>query len=125
MPSKANGWEPVPFPSPLERLLEHVYTIDLDAGHVTVSLYSDSDIKEHMMFRVNLDSIHEASDLSVQSLIQHADRPLHAPQYHRTASKPETEPTDTEVLQIQIGTPAPLNELQYRMFMDFTWQWQY
>ncbi|TVY18368.1 hypothetical protein LARI1_G004770 [Lachnellula arida] len=121
---------PIPFPCPLQRNLDYVYTLDLDSAYLTVSFWhreeGDDEAMELpepvCMRRLNLDSIHEASDLNYEALLQNGSSPLldiYAGEDSLQAGK-EYEHWETE-----LGQPSSLNELQYRMFMDFVYQWRF
>jgi hypothetical protein len=74
------------------------------------------------MRRLSIHSINRASDLSIEALLQNGSNPLldiSARQFSLQAAK-EYEHWKTEVEQ-----PSTLNELQYRMFIDFVYQWRF
>lgn len=75
------------------------------------------------VFRVRLTDVHEASDLSLESLLQKASRPLERCLKLKYESKAESVVSGD--LKINIDTPKPLNELQYRLFTDFVFQWRF
>ncbi|EYE90962.1 uncharacterized protein EURHEDRAFT_518729 [Aspergillus ruber CBS 135680] len=99
--NKSGDWEEVSFPTPPHSDLDYVYTVDLDTAFITVSTWTKTDGIIPSIFRAKLADVHEASDLSLDSLLQKAN------------------------LKIDIGTPTPLNEPQFRLFTDFIFQWRF
>lgn len=120
---KSCNWEEVPFPSPPHSSLDYVYTVDLDAASMTISTWTKTDGIIPSIFRVRLADVYEPSDLSLVSLLQKADRPLE--RCLKLAYERPTESVDSKKLQIDISTPTPLNELQFRCFTDFIFQWRF
>ncbi|CAP82981.1 Pc15g00950 [Penicillium rubens Wisconsin 54-1255] len=92
--NKPDGWEEVSFPSP-----------------------------PHSVFRIKLAEVHEAPDLSFESLLQKASRPLERT-LNLTSGK-QTEHIVSGDLEINFDAPTPLNELQFRFFTDFIFQWRF
>ncbi|KAL2222689.1 hypothetical protein M432DRAFT_629133 [Thermoascus aurantiacus ATCC 26904] len=92
---KTDEWEPVPFPR----------------------------ILRPSVFRIDLASIHKASDLSTGSLLQNARRPLQ--QTSSPTDEQQTESIISGTLKINFSPPTPLNELQHRLFTDFTFLWRF
>ncbi|TVY39891.1 hypothetical protein LOCC1_G006776 [Lachnellula occidentalis] len=74
------------------------------------------------MRRLNLDSICEAEDLSIEALLQNGSNPLLDISAGQDSLQAEKEYGYWET---EIEQPSPLNELQYRMFVDFVYQWRY
>ncbi|KAL3417194.1 hypothetical protein PVAG01_11194 [Phlyctema vagabunda] len=118
---------PIPFPFPLQQNLDYVYTLDLDSAYLTVSFWhreeGDQDTGLSLsMRRLSLNSIDEASDLSIEALLLKGRNPLldiFAGQGSLQAEK-EYKHWETKIRQ-----PSSLNELQYRMFMEFVYQWRF
>ncbi|PKY03286.1 hypothetical protein P168DRAFT_298085 [Aspergillus campestris IBT 28561] len=96
-----DDWEEVPFPSP-----PHSKTNGIIPS----------------VFRIELAEVDEASDLSLECLLQKADRPLE--RFLKLTFEKQTEPIVSDDLKINIDMPTPLNELQYRLFTDFIFQWR-
>ncbi|TVY35097.1 hypothetical protein LSUB1_G006633 [Lachnellula subtilissima] len=118
---------PIPFPFPLQQQLSYVYTLDLDSAYLTVSFWHREEGDEAMglplcMRRLNLDSIYEASNLSIEALLQNGSNPLlDIPAGHDSLLAEK----EYEHWEIEIVQPNPLNELQYRMFIYFVYQWRF
>ena len=74
------------------------------------------------MRRLSLNSIDEASDLSIDALLQNESNPLLGISAGKCSLQVEKE---YEHWETDIGQPSCLNELQYRMFMDFVYQWRF
>jgi len=118
---------PVPFPFPLQQNLNYVYTLDLDTADLTVSFAprrrgrgsggsSDNEASQHSLnqggFRLEYGGF--AAEWK-QSTSRHIPAAMFASSRER-----EYEHWKTEVEQA-----STLNELQYRMFMDFVYQWRF
>ncbi|PLB53733.1 hypothetical protein P170DRAFT_396362 [Aspergillus steynii IBT 23096] len=121
--NKSNDWEEIPFPCPPQSSLDYVYTVDLDDASIKVSAWTKTDGVIPSVFQIKFEEVHEASDLSLQSLLQKASRPLE--RYLKPTSKNQTDSTVSGDLSIHINAPTPLNELQYRLFTDFIFQWRF
>ncbi|KAJ5470646.1 hypothetical protein N7530_008003 [Penicillium desertorum] len=66
-PDNLEGWEPVPFPSPIHSNLDYVYTVDLGAGTFTISLWSELDGSRSLTpsaTRMDLAKVHDASSIN-------------------------------------------------------------
>ncbi|PLN79433.1 hypothetical protein BDW42DRAFT_186705 [Aspergillus taichungensis] len=120
---KPIDWEEVSFPNPPHSALDYVYTVDLDAASVTISTWTETDGMIPSVFRVKLADVHEASDLSLYSLLQKASRPLE--RCLTLTCENQAESIVSGNLEINVDTPTPLNELQYRLFRDFVFQWRF
>lgn len=120
---KSDDWQEVSIPSPPHSALDYVYTVDLDTASITISVWTRTDGIIPSIFRVKLADIHEASDISLDSLARKASRPLE--RYLNVTSEKYIEPIAPGDLRIDIGTPTPLNELQFRLFTDFVFQWRF
>jgi len=117
----------IPFPFPLWQNLNYVYTIDSDSASLTVSFWHREEEDEDLclilyMRRLGLGSICQASDLSIEALLQNGSNPLLDIHHERGMLQVEKE---YEHWEIGIGQPSTLNELQYRIFMDFVYQWRF
>lgn len=121
--NKPDDWEEVSFPSPPHSNLDYVYTVDLDTAFITISTWTKTNGIIPSVFRIKLAEVHEASDLSLESLLQKADRPLE--RFLKLTFAKQTEPIVSGDLKINIDRPTPLNELQYRLFTDFIFQWRF
>ncbi|KAI9368861.1 hypothetical protein BJX61DRAFT_550061 [Aspergillus egyptiacus] len=114
-------WEMVPFPIPLHIQLDYVYTIDRDAGHLTVVKWDvlDGAIVRRTQ-RANLTNMQNTSLRSVDSLLEDV------------AGAPELTPDASfggDVLVDQwlqpSGIHVPLNELQFQLFTHFVFTWRF
>lgn len=121
--NKSIDWEEVSFPNPPHSDLDYVYTVDLDSAFVTISTWTKTDGMIPSVFRVKLADVHEASDLSLESLLQKASRPLE--RCLTLTYENQAESIVSGDLKINVDTPTPLNELQYRLFTDFVFQWRF
>ncbi|RDL41227.1 Uncharacterized protein BP5553_01206 [Venustampulla echinocandica] len=74
------------------------------------------------MRRLSFNAIDEASDLSIEALLQNGSNPLLDISAGQGSLQAEKE---YEHLETEIGQPSSPNELQYRMFMDFVYQWRF
>ncbi|KAL2067821.1 hypothetical protein VTL71DRAFT_15917 [Oculimacula yallundae] len=118
---------PIPFPFPLRQNLDYVYTLDLDSAYLTVSFWhleeGDEDTGVSLSTRrLSLKSIDEASDLSIEALLQNGTNPLLDISAGQGSLHAEKEYKHWET---EFGQPSSLNELQYRIFMDFVYQWRF
>ncbi|RJE23424.1 hypothetical protein PHISCL_04232 [Aspergillus sclerotialis] len=121
--NKPDGWEEVSFPSPPHSSLDYVYTVDLDTAFITISTWTKTDGILPSVFRINPAEVHEAPDLSLESLLQKASRPLE--RFLNLTYGKQTEYIVSGDLKINFDPPTPLNELQYRFFTDFIFQWRF
>ena len=71
-----DDWEEVFFPSPPHSNLDYVYTVDLDTAFITIFTWTKTDGIIPSVFRIKLAEVHKAPDLSLESLLQKASRPL-------------------------------------------------
>lgn len=115
----------IPFPLPPRQNLNYVYT--LDSAHLNISFWHREEEDEEMGLslctrRLSLESIHEASNLSIEALLQNGRNPLLEISMEQNSSPLEKE---FENWEIKTQQPSSLNELQYRMFMDFVCQWRF
>ncbi|KAK2780009.1 hypothetical protein FQN53_001124 [Emmonsiellopsis sp. PD_33] len=122
-----------PLPDPLHGDLRDIYTLDLDAGHLTVCRWRDDEngIPTTFMLRIELDKIQKPEHLLPQSLLENArDVSLRGccdvavpPMESMEPVAQTTASTQYKPLNIKINRPSKLNEIQYHVFIDFTHQW--
>ncbi|KAH6711997.1 hypothetical protein BKA61DRAFT_657494 [Leptodontidium sp. MPI-SDFR-AT-0119] len=123
--TEADRAVPIPFPLPLQQNLNYIYTLDLDSAHLTVAFWhrEEGDSAPGLaltMRRLGLDSIERPADLSIEALLNNGGNPL------LETSHEDMLPGEIEYdgLEIDIGQPSSLSELQHRMFVDFVYQWR-
>lgn len=121
---------PVPFPLPLRN---NLWYVDLDSSHLTISFWfneadeNSSDIRLCMR-RFDLDSIKEPSDLNRVALLQNGSNPLlqfYAKETNSQSYDKSQHGLEFEHWEMENDQPTMMNELQYRMFTDFTYQWKF
>ncbi|KAL4801806.1 hypothetical protein BDV18DRAFT_167171 [Aspergillus unguis] len=116
-PDNLEGWEPVPFPSPIHSNLDYVYTVDRDGGSFIISLWDELDgLLMPLAVRMDLDSIHQVSDLAI------SDRPYLDITKYTAPNEAQTGPFKT--LELDIGIATAINELQAQLFTDFVFAWR-
>lgn len=112
-------WEAVPFPSPLHSDLHYVYTIDQDARTFTISFWKGLDgLLAPSLVTMNLIRLYNRSSLPKNCLrwSRHVNRKY---------IKANDAPADSfKTLEIDIGIPTPMNELQEQFFTDFVFFWR-
>lgn len=124
---------PIPFPFPLRHGFNYVYTLDLDEGHLTISFWHNEEDDESpdtmlCMRRRDLDDIWGQKDLEEMiTLLHNGCNPLL--ELSAKDSSSQTGKTECqykfENWEIKIDQPSSLNELQYRLFTDFVYQWRF
>lgn len=115
-------WEKVPFPSPLDRYFDFVYTIDQDAGTFILLKWSDVDgNRTPLAFEASLVDLCETSSISVEFLRQ---LPLPSIPNYGKDQEPEIDSVSSEPLNIQTGLPTAMLELQQQFFLDFVFLWR-
>ncbi|KAB8265885.1 hypothetical protein BDV32DRAFT_158143 [Aspergillus pseudonomiae] len=119
-PNNLEGWEIVPFPSPIHSNLDYVYTVDQDAGTFTISLWNE--VLAPATVWIDLAKIYESSNILKHSFQQS--------QYSSNNSISETKVTQfqslvSEILEIDFGIPTSMNEVQERFFTDFVFLWRF
>lgn len=114
-------WEKVPFPSPLPRYFDFVYTIDQDAGTFILSQWSDEGNRMPLAFKASLVDLCETSSISVESLRQLPFPSI--PNYGKDQDL-EFDSVSLEPLNIQTALPTAMLELQHQFFLDFTFLWR-
>ncbi|RAK98533.1 uncharacterized protein BO80DRAFT_361406 [Aspergillus ibericus CBS 121593] len=123
-PDKLDGWEKSPVPGPLHSNFDWVYTVDLDVGTLAVTFW---DVVEDKLLPAtvcfDLATVCQASSLSIDDLDAH---PRYFPSDHvNGSSKPNHVCIPLGQLELRLGLPTPLNELQARFFIDFIFPWRY
>ncbi|EPS27294.1 hypothetical protein PDE_02237 [Penicillium oxalicum 114-2] len=59
-PDNLEGWEAVPFPTPIHSNLDNIYIVDIDAGTFTIPLWSELDgLLAPLALQMDLAKIHE------------------------------------------------------------------
>ncbi|KGO77093.1 hypothetical protein PITC_024490 [Penicillium italicum] len=120
-PDNLEGWESVPFPSPIHSNLDYVYTIDLDAGTLTISSWSELDGSlTPSATRMELAKIHEASSKNHQMV----GKPQHMFSENVCESN-KAQAKKFATFEMDFGIPTPMNELQGRFFTDLVFIWRF
>ncbi|GAD98526.1 hypothetical protein PVAR5_7220 [Paecilomyces variotii No. 5] len=123
-PDFLEQWEVVPCPSPLNTSLDYVYTVDHDAGLFTISMWGElNGSLAPAVTLFDLTEIYNATGVSLEKVRQES-------QFSFRDNVIETEEIESKLLvlerlDIQLGMPTPLNELQERFFADFVFQWRF
>ncbi|PLB42168.1 PHD finger domain-containing protein [Aspergillus candidus] len=120
-------WEIVPFPTPLHFQLDIVYTVDRDAGHITVTRWRsvDGDLYPRAQ-RATLICVQETSLGTLEALLEDVVE-IHK-HYNHSPSNAHDEVGVQHLLKsfgIEPMNPAPLNELQFKVFTDFILTWRF
>ncbi|PYI36997.1 hypothetical protein BP00DRAFT_411094 [Aspergillus indologenus CBS 114.80] len=114
-------WELVPFPTPLHSDLDVVYTIDKDRGLVTVAQWESTDgVSSRLTRQVELANIYDPSFRTLDAVLAdkgNAVEQLRIPRPRLPAIFP--------AMNWPIEPPTPLNELQFRCFVDFVRLWRF
>ncbi|KAK0110754.1 hypothetical protein ONS96_002352 [Cadophora gregata f. sp. sojae] len=119
---------PIPFPLPLRDKLSYVYTINLQSSTLTVSFHTHRQNSEdgqgvYLTVRtLSLDTINQASDMSIDALLQNGSNPLLDTFPEQGSLQADGE---YDLWDIEVGQPTAMNELQHRMFTDFVYQWRF
>jgi hypothetical protein len=120
-PDNLEGWEPVPFSSPIHSNLDYIYTVDIDAGTFTISLWNELDgLLAPSAVRMNLAKIHEISSINYHM--------MRKPQYMLSeyiCESNKAQAKQFETFEIDFGIPTPMNELQGRFFTDLVFIWRF
>lgn len=117
-------WESVPFRNPIHPNLDYVYTVDQDAGLFIISLWKElNGVLRPKAIRIDLAELCASSRL----FIKHS---LEQPTYMIEDSTCRSKPPSSErlafgALDINLGIPTPMNELQERFFTDFVFIWRH
>ncbi|KAB8277379.1 hypothetical protein BDV30DRAFT_234712 [Aspergillus minisclerotigenes] len=115
-----NYWNRTPFPTPLHIQLRYVYTIDKDLGILTITQWSGPDgVPSRLVRQAKLAEIQDPSLTTVEAVLQNVEDffEQHSTQYDQKQS--------FAALNIDIGTPTSLNELQFRLFTNFVFLWKF
>ncbi|KAK2785983.1 hypothetical protein FQN53_007086 [Emmonsiellopsis sp. PD_33] len=116
----ANEWGLVLFPSPLQSNLDYVYTIDVDAGTLTITRWESVEgLPQPFPRQIQLSRLNESQEVILDSL----DRAT----AEISEREDETEAISAVTLNefdIQPGPPTALNGLQFRLFLDFCFVWR-
>ncbi|PKY03715.1 hypothetical protein P168DRAFT_305051 [Aspergillus campestris IBT 28561] len=120
-------WGTVPFPTPLHFQLDFVYTVDRDAGYITVTRWRSVDGGLYPRAqRATLTSIRETSLGTLEALLEDV---AEVPKYcNQSLSDAHAEVGVQHLLEsfgIDPMVPAPLNELQFKVFTDFVLTWRF
>lgn len=120
-PDNLEGWEPVPFSSPIHSNLDYIYTVNIDAGTFTISLWSELDgLLAPSAVQIDLTNIHKISSINYHL--------MRKPQYILSEYICESKQAQTkqfETFEIDFGIPTPMNELQGRFFTDLVFIWRF
>lgn len=124
-PDNLEGWEAVPFSTPLHSNLDYIYTVDIDAGTFAISLWGELDgLLAPSAVQMDLAKIHEIS--SINPHIMREFRPKYMSSEDICESnKAQIKQFDSEMLEIDFGIPTPMNELQERFFTDLVFIWRF
>lgn len=121
--NSAYDWEPIPFPTPLHLQLDYTYNIDKDSGLLTIIQWEESGaVMPRLISRqTKLATIQDFSLRTLNGVLVNAQHLLEQHNPQNNQSGPLASPT----LEINIGPPTPLNELQFRFFTDFVFIWRF
>ncbi|KAE8167954.1 hypothetical protein BDV40DRAFT_284440 [Aspergillus tamarii] len=123
-PDLLEKWELVPFLSPIHSNLDYVYIIDQDAGVFVISLWKElNGSLRPTAIRMDLTTLCESSRLFIQDSLEQPKFILSDNIYRSNPSI--RKPITFRALDINLGIPTPLNELQERFFTDFVFVWRY
>ncbi|KAL3471267.1 hypothetical protein BJX99DRAFT_250594 [Aspergillus californicus] len=117
------NWKAAPFPAPLHFQLDYVYTIDEDAGHLTVTEWRNVD--EALLprtRRATLASILETSLNAIDTLLDEVQ--VHEQDDYRPSSCENTVQHLLKSFNVASTIPAMMNELQFQLFTDFVFLWR-
>ncbi|KAK2794273.1 hypothetical protein FQN52_008631 [Onygenales sp. PD_12] len=113
-------WGLVLFPGPLQSNLDYVYTIDVDAGTLTITRWESVEgLPQPFPRQIQLSRLNESQEVILDSL----DRAT----AEISEREDETEAISAVTLNefdIQPGPPTALNGLQFRLFLDFCFVWR-
>ncbi|KAJ5338984.1 hypothetical protein N7452_005712 [Penicillium brevicompactum] len=120
-PDNLEGWEPVPFSSPIHSNLDYIYTVNIDAGTLTISLWGEIDgLLAPSAVQMDLTKIHEISSINYHL--------MRKPQCMLGEYIPESNKAQAkqfETFEIDFGIPTPMNELQGQFFTDLVFIWRF
>lgn len=117
-------WEKTPFPSPLHINLDYVYAVDVDTGTFRATRWEGDDgILRPLTSHILWSSIDETDELikSWEDWVI-ADGPSYSDDEPPTAAGILV---SEEEFDLRIYPPSTLNELQFRLFVDFIFTWRF
>lgn len=101
-----------------------MYTVDLDAGTFTISLWSELEGSTSLTPSatwMDLAKIHEASSIN-HHMVQN---PQYMSSEYVCGSNDKAQAKQFETFEIDFGIPTPMNELQGRFFTDLVFIWRF
>ncbi|EEH11156.1 conserved hypothetical protein [Histoplasma capsulatum G186AR] len=115
-------WEPVSFPSPLQSNLDYVYTIDVDAGTLTITRWESFDgMLQPFPGQIPLSCLDGSHGLTLDQLTR-VPGEVSEPE---DGGAPTTPQVVLDQLLIHPEPPTTLNELQFRISRDFCFIWRF
>lgn len=121
-PWLANGWEPVPFASPIHAKLDFVYVVDKDANSLKVLSWNAFD--GSLLPSVGYIDLTNNDFLEMYLLDDHVPprpRYIFSQQIHQSHQGQEKQ---FEPFEMKVGMPTSMNELQERFFIDLVHIWR-
>jgi hypothetical protein len=112
-----NYWEPIPFPTPLHIELDYVYNVDKDTELLTVTQWNGDETLSRLTRQAKLAKIQDQSFNTIDAMLEDVEDDLGR---HHLEPRAEIQP-----LEIRIGPPTSLNELQFQFFADFVFLWRF
>ncbi|KAL2823483.1 hypothetical protein BDW59DRAFT_173475 [Aspergillus cavernicola] len=118
-PDSLEGWGLVLFPSPIHSNLDYVYTVDQDAGAFIISLWNvfNGPLKPTAI-RIDLARIYESFGLLIKSSLEERQYMFDGDVHRSNLAVNEAPAFGT--LDIDFDIPNPMNELEERLFTNFT-----
>ncbi|KAJ5739566.1 hypothetical protein N7533_012350 [Penicillium manginii] len=121
-PENLQRWEPVPFPSPMHSSLDWIYTVDIDAGTLTISSMSEwrGLLAPSPSLPLDLAEIYETYSIDGWT--------VRKPRYmfgEDIRESNEAQAKQFETFEMDLGIPSPMNELQGRFFTDLVFVWRF
>lgn len=115
-------WESVSFPSPLQSNLDYMYTIDVDAGTLTITQWQSLDgLLQPFPSQIPLSCLDGSHGLTLDSLTR-VPGEISEPE---DRGAPATPQVILNQLLIDPGPPTTPNELQFRISRDFCFIWRF
>lgn len=119
------GWEEVPFPSPLSSTIDYIYSVDRDAGTLTVTKWEDyKDTLRYVILRLDLPTV-EAFPVGLPVVGFLPPPSNHVNQNTISSDETTSESIISGTLSFDFDIPTSLNELQHRLFTDFVFAWRF